>query len=271
MEVLQQRRALQETPGRSTPVVTVSPPMVLPRARPRPETPAVEASPTVHTAADPGEPAVQPCGGPAPQGPPPNNTWRSSRRLPSMRRRSGQSGIQASAAFSGPETSRGHCLLSRSRRALSRHPLFLQPPLPGLKHALTMSSCPTAAWTPHCTLRAPRTTSTHAERTEEQGAPSWEGPEEGSLSIPEEKEEEDDKIEDDEEDKDGGREHSPSPKRSTGDGEGSGVSDGPPTPFSGEMENPLQPCPNPSSDPRVCQKHLPHCQWGEGHTLDKGC
>uniref|UniRef100_A0A4W5MYF1 Uncharacterized protein n=1 Tax=Hucho hucho TaxID=62062 RepID=A0A4W5MYF1_9TELE len=94
---------------------------------------------------------------------------------------------------------------------------------------------------------------------EEQGAPSWEGPEEGSLPIPEEKEEEHDEIEDDKEDKDGGREQSPSPKRSKGDGEGSGVSYGPPTPFSGEMEKPLtplQPCPSPSSDPPLCAKNI---------------
>ncbi|XP_064801834.1 GON-4-like protein isoform X3 [Oncorhynchus masou masou] len=35
-----------------------------------------------------------------------------------------------------------------------------------------MSSCPTAAWTLHCTLRAPRTTSTHAERTARQSSPT---------------------------------------------------------------------------------------------------
>ncbi|XP_038850379.1 GON-4-like protein isoform X1 [Salvelinus namaycush] len=95
--------------------------------------------------------------------------------------------------------------------------------------------------------------------SEKHRAPSWEGPEEGSLPLTE-------KEDDEEEWKDGEREHSPSPKRSKGDGEGSGVSDGPPTAFSGEMENPLtplQPCPSPSSDPPVCAKNISLTASGE--------
>ncbi|CAB1334275.1 unnamed protein product [Coregonus sp. 'balchen'] len=107
----------------------------------------------------------------------------------------------------------------------------------------------------------------NSPHSEEQGAPSWEGPGEGSLPLPEEKEEEDDEIEEDEEEwNDGEREHSPSPKKSKGDGEGSGVSDGPPTPLSGEMENPLtplQPCPSPPSDPPVCAKNISLTASGE--------
>ncbi|XP_020362075.1 CASP8-associated protein 2 isoform X2 [Oncorhynchus kisutch] len=125
-----------------------------------------------------------------------------------------------------------------------------------------MSSCPTAAWTPHCTLRAPRTTSTHAERTEEQGAPSWEGPEEGSLSIPEEKEEEDDKIEDDEEDKDGGREHSPSPKRSTGMEKARGCLMAPQHPLVGRWRTPCSLVPTPLLIP-VCAKNISLTASGE--------
>uniref|UniRef100_A0A673Y9T2 GON-4-like protein n=1 Tax=Salmo trutta TaxID=8032 RepID=A0A673Y9T2_SALTR len=94
------------------------------------------------------------------------------------------------------------------------------------------------------------------------GAPSWEGPEEGSLPLTEK----DDEEEDEGEWKDGEREHSPSPKRSKGDGESLGVSEGPTTTFSGEMENPLtplQPCPSPSSDPPVCAKNISLTASGE--------
>ncbi|CDQ74117.1 unnamed protein product [Oncorhynchus mykiss] len=97
---------------------------------------------------------------------------------------------------------------------------------------------------------------------EKQGAPSWEGPEEGSLPLTEKEDDEDDE----EEWKDGERENSPLPKRSKGDGEGSGVSDRHPTAFSGEMENPLTPlqhCPSPSSDPPVCAKNISLTASGE--------
>uniref|UniRef100_A0A8C7FUL5 GON-4-like protein n=1 Tax=Oncorhynchus kisutch TaxID=8019 RepID=A0A8C7FUL5_ONCKI len=88
------------------------------------------------------------------------------------------------------------------------------------------------------------------------------GPEEGSLPLTEKEDDEDDE----EEWKDGERENSPLPKRSKGDGEGSGVSDCPPTAFSGEMENPLTPlqhCPSPSSDPPVCAKNISLTASGE--------
>uniref|UniRef100_A0A8C8G5T6 GON-4-like protein n=1 Tax=Oncorhynchus tshawytscha TaxID=74940 RepID=A0A8C8G5T6_ONCTS len=85
---------------------------------------------------------------------------------------------------------------------------------------------------------------------------------EGSLPLTEKEDDEDDE----EEWKDGERENSPLPKRSKGDGEGSGVSDCPPTAFSGEMENPLTPlqhCPSPSSDPPVCAKNISLTASGE--------
>uniref|UniRef100_A0A3P8ZRB2 GON-4-like protein n=1 Tax=Esox lucius TaxID=8010 RepID=A0A3P8ZRB2_ESOLU len=70
----------------------------------------------------------------------------------------------------------------------------------------------------------------------------------------------------DDEWKDGEREHSPLPKKSKGDEEGSGVSDVPPASLSGVVQSPvapMQPRPSPPSDPPVCAKNISLTASGE--------
>lgn len=123
----------------------------------------------------------------------------------------------------------------------------------------------------------------HPPFSAEQGVHSWEGAEEGSLPLAEEREEEDDELEDDEDGdeeeeewKDREGEHSPSPKKNRRNGDGSEMATDPPTRLTGEMESPstppqpqpspltpLQPHPSPPSDPTVCAKNISLTASGE--------
>lgn len=92
---------------------------------------------------------------------------------------------------------------------------------------------------------------------EEQGAPSWEGPEEGSLPIPEEKEEEDD-----EEDKDGGENIAPRQRGVRGMEKARGCLMAPQHPLAGRWRTLCSLVPTPLLIPQCVPKTSPSLPVG---------